>query len=268
MTHDSFTPKLTQDVPNLYYSSKHKKELSRLVDLRARQEAIRDFVAYCAMSLGKGPWARIQAPSLSEVVERASLVVMDPNGREEERYQLAVALAVLPETYYVLSDLLSGKFSFERLVEQYEMPPDGNEMDYPYYKEVNEGAVDNEEMGIDGRDTNKPRGRVNSLSDWSELQSITDNIFKEMAPNIARKQSYDGEMEDMLAEAEAMACRDSYDDNEIQSYHQRAPSTGDRSQHREKSEEEWISQDLKAYLHQGHKAFEYERSHISRSSIQ
>jgi len=85
--------------------------LGKLVALRARQEAIRDFVAQCASSCDKGPFARIPRRPLQELMQACNEIIADEDqeAREEERLMLAFQLAAIPEAYYALSDILAGK---------------------------------------------------------------------------------------------------------------------------------------------------------------
>jgi hypothetical protein len=48
-----------QHHPHKHLSRQEKRELGELVSLRAREEGIRDFVSHCAVSCGKGLWAKV-----------------------------------------------------------------------------------------------------------------------------------------------------------------------------------------------------------------
>lgn len=88
-----------------------KASLAELVALRAKQESIRDFVAQCASNCDKGPWARIQREPIEELLKACQSVASDPdsNLREQERYELAMQMVTVPETYFIISDMLIGK---------------------------------------------------------------------------------------------------------------------------------------------------------------
>lgn len=88
-----------------------KAALAELVALRAKQESIRDYVAQCASNCDKGPWARIQRDPIEELLKACQSVASDPDSslRENERYELALQLVTVPETYYIISDMLIGK---------------------------------------------------------------------------------------------------------------------------------------------------------------
>lgn len=88
-----------------------KAAVAELVGLRARQESIRDFVAQCASNCDKGPWARIQRDPIEEMLKACQSVASDPDSslRENERFELALQLVTVPETYFIISDMLIGK---------------------------------------------------------------------------------------------------------------------------------------------------------------
>ena len=88
-----------------------KASLAELVALRAKQESIRDFVAQCASNCDKGPWARIQREPIEELLKACQSVASDPDSdlREQERYELAMQMVTVPETYFIISDMLIGK---------------------------------------------------------------------------------------------------------------------------------------------------------------
>jgi hypothetical protein len=52
-------PQTYSGQPHTNSSKRDKKKLAELVSLRAREEGIRDFVSHCAVSCGKGLWAKV-----------------------------------------------------------------------------------------------------------------------------------------------------------------------------------------------------------------
>lgn len=90
-------------------SGPEKRALAELVALKARREALREFVSNCASSCDKGPWSRIPRRPVEELLSACAEVADDPDAeaREEERLILAFELAGLPETYFAIADLLS-----------------------------------------------------------------------------------------------------------------------------------------------------------------
>ena len=92
-------------------STAEKNALAELVALRAKQESIRDFVAQCASNCDKGPWARVQRAPIEELLKACQSIASDPDIelRESERYALAQQLVTVPETYFIISDMLTGK---------------------------------------------------------------------------------------------------------------------------------------------------------------
>jgi len=89
---------------------KEKSVLGDLVSLRARQEAIRDFVRQCSISCRKPSWERVQRWETNEVISSCLDILSDEqNSREIDRQRLVYQLILLPETYFVLSEILTGK---------------------------------------------------------------------------------------------------------------------------------------------------------------
>ena len=96
-------------------NSSEKKALAELVAIRARQEEIRDFVAQCASSCDKGPWARIERDPVELLLQRCREVVeAGEEADEDKRNELALQLVTIPEIYFIISDMLIGA---ERKVE-------------------------------------------------------------------------------------------------------------------------------------------------------
>ena len=93
-----------------YRTAEDRAALGELVALKARQEAIRDFVAQCASSCDKGPWARIPRRPISELLAVCEEIASHPDDEatEQERLLLAFELAAVPEVYNAISDFLAG----------------------------------------------------------------------------------------------------------------------------------------------------------------
>ena len=98
-------------------SKADKRALGELVALKARREALREFVSNCASSCDKGPWSRIPRRPVHELLAACAEVADDPDSeaREEERLILAFELAGLPETYFAIADLLSAATANNRI---------------------------------------------------------------------------------------------------------------------------------------------------------
>jgi len=108
-------------------SREERDAIGELVALRARQEEIRDFIAQCASSCDKGPWAALPKRGIDELMQACRQVVAEtdeaqrakyenqrddsssagPDPCEERRLLLAMELAAVPEVYYIISDLLT-----------------------------------------------------------------------------------------------------------------------------------------------------------------
>jgi len=108
-------------------SREERDAIGELVALRARQEEIRDFIAQCASSCDKGPWAALPRRGVEELLQACREVVAEtdevqranyenqrddgssvgPDPCEERRLLLAMELAAVPEVYYIISDLLT-----------------------------------------------------------------------------------------------------------------------------------------------------------------
>lgn len=109
-------------------SREERDAIGELVALRARQEEIRDFVAQCASSCDKGPWAALPKRPIDSLLQACRDVVMETENAqrasyenqrddgssvgeadpcEEQRLLLAMELAAVPEVYYIISDMLT-----------------------------------------------------------------------------------------------------------------------------------------------------------------
>ena len=109
-------------------SREERDAIGELVALRARQEEIRDFVAQCASSCDKGPWAALPKRGIEALLQACRDVIRDSEQNdaayndnqadsgsgtagdacEERRLLLAMELATVPEVYFIISDLLAG----------------------------------------------------------------------------------------------------------------------------------------------------------------
>jgi hypothetical protein len=113
-----FKTATTNSSKNFTRSARERKALGELVALKARQEAIRDFVSYCASSCDKGPWARVPRRPLQELLAVCAEVAEEPDveASEQERLLLAFELAALPDTYFAISDFLAAGRDMESAV--------------------------------------------------------------------------------------------------------------------------------------------------------
>ena len=120
-------------------SKEERDAVGELVALRMKQEEIRDFVAQCASSCDKGPWARLPNRPINELLDACSEINADmeahateegtswdgenqgPDHREQDRLLLAMELSAIPEVYYIISDMLAGHDSMqqEQMKERY-----------------------------------------------------------------------------------------------------------------------------------------------------
>ncbi len=117
-----------------------KKALAELVAIRARQEEIRDFVAQCASSCDKGPWARIERDPVEILLQGCREVVeAGEEADEDRRNELALQMVTIPEIYFIISDMLIGA---ERKVES----PSLNNFFF-----ASEGPVENGSEGMESR---------------------------------------------------------------------------------------------------------------------
>jgi len=102
-----------------------REALGELVALKARQEAIRDFVSQCATSCDKGPWSRVPRRPISELLSVCEEIANQPDddATEQERLLLAFELAAIPETYHAISDLLAGSDGTDNATRGLQWPP-------------------------------------------------------------------------------------------------------------------------------------------------
>jgi len=92
-------------------TTEEKEALGELVAARAKQDGIRDFVAECSNNACYGPWSQLSRRPTQHVLEDCveSIDSDESHGRDDTRLPLIRELCLMPEVYFVLSELLSGK---------------------------------------------------------------------------------------------------------------------------------------------------------------
>ena len=87
----------------------NKWATGQLVKMRARKEAMRDFIDQCSKSCEKGVWLKIKKRPLQVLVEDCLRILDKPDGYEKtiSMSKLASELAATPAVYSIIATLLT-----------------------------------------------------------------------------------------------------------------------------------------------------------------
>lgn len=93
-------------------TTEEKIVLGELVAARAKQDGIRDFVAECSNNACYGMWSQQSRRPMEAILDDCLRLIGDINNRNtDSERKLFAELCLIPEVYFVLSDMLSGKSS-------------------------------------------------------------------------------------------------------------------------------------------------------------